>query len=788
MSSHSVSRRRLLAVAGIASAASLLKVDAAGATDGPQSYTPSWSSVDQHPPAPEWFQDAKFGIYYHWGVFSVPAYANEWYPRNMYISGSNENNHHIATYGDPSVWPYHNFINGARDKAGNWVQFAPKLKSAGGNFDPDEWAQLFVDAGAKFAGPVAEHHDGYSMWNSSVNEWNSVRTGPRLDLLRLHADAIRAKGLKVVAALHHAYHFQGYYDHVPSQSDASLRKLYGQQGWSAEVQLWLTKLKEVVDGYRPDILYQDFDLGPIDESARLSFLAYYYNAAVAWNKDVVATYKDGFNTRGEVFDFERGGPADILTPYWLTDDSISSSSWCYTVGIGYYTIKAMLHALIDRVSKNGNMLLNIAPMADGTIPQGQKDILLGIGDYLKRFGESIYATRAWNVYGEGPTQMGGGSFVTPREGTNRDIRFTRNKENTVLYATVLGWPGSTLTITTLGSNRIDLSTLTSVQLLDSSAGSYVNLPNRTQDDAGLHITTPAASAPFAALAYVVKLTFSGQIPTPAATTWVRISNATTGLVLDSGGNVASGADLKQWSWDGSANLQWQLADVGGGYVRIVNRTNGMVADSWGTTANGVACRQAPWNGGVNQQWRLNSLGNGRYQIINRGTGTALDGLGSTAAGSTCALWTPNNNTNNHWTITPVGWVKIANATTGLVLDSGGNVASGANLKQWSWNGSTNLQWELVDLGNGYHRIVNRTNGMVADSWGNTANGATCRQASWNGGVNQQWRLNSLGNGRYQIINRGTGTALDGLGNSTPGADAALWTPNSSTNNHWTLTV
>src|SRR5204863_7516681 len=138
-----------------------------------------------------------------------------------------------------------NFINGARDKAGNFVQFAPRLKSAGGNFDPNEWAQLFVDAGAKFAGPVAEHHDGYSMWNSTANEWNSVRTGPRLDLLRLHADAIRAKGLKLVAALHHAYHFQGYYDHVPQQSDPSLRKLYGQQGWSAEVQLWLNKLKEV---------------------------------------------------------------------------------------------------------------------------------------------------------------------------------------------------------------------------------------------------------------------------------------------------------------------------------------------------------------------------------------------------------------------------------------------------------------------------------------------------------------------------------------------------------------
>jgi alpha-L-fucosidase len=650
MSPQSVSRRRLLALAGITSAATLLKVDAAGATDGPQSYTASWSSVDQHLPAPEWFQDAKFGIYYHWGVFSVPAYANEWCPRSMYIGGSAENSHHIATYGDPSVWPYHNFINGARDKAGNWVQFAPKLKSAGGNFDPDEWAQLFSDAGAKFAGPVAEHHDGYSMWNSAVNEWNSVRTGPRLDLVGLHAAAIRAKGLKFMVSLHHEYNFGGYYDHVPYQSDPSLRKLYGQLDAGTEQQLWYDKLREVVDGYQPDLIWQDGGLSAIPETRRLAFLSYYYNKAVAWNKDVVATYKDGFNTRGEVYDFERGGPAGLLSPYWLTDDSISATSWCYTVGIGYYSTAAMLHALIDRVSKNGNVLLNIAPMADGTIPAGQRTILLGLGDYLKRFGESIYATRAWTVYGEGPTQMGGGSFVTPREGTNRDIRFTRNKANTVLYATVLGWPGSTLTIDALGSNRINLSTLTSVQLLDSVADSYVNLPNRTQDGTGLHITMPSSGAPFGAMAYVVKLTFSGQLPTPTMAAWVRLSNATTGLVLDSGGNVASGANLKQWSWDGSTNLQWQLVDVGGGYVRIVNRTNGMVADSWGNTANGATCRQAPWNGGVNQQWRLNSLGNGRYQIINRGTGTALDGMGSTGVGSACGLWTPNSSTNNQWTL------------------------------------------------------------------------------------------------------------------------------------------
>ncbi|WP_410616682.1 alpha-L-fucosidase [Amycolatopsis sp. lyj-109] len=657
MSSFELSRRKLIVVAGAAAAAGVFRVRTAWATEGPSSYTPSWSSVDQHPPAPGWFQDAKFGIYYHWGVFSVPAFGNEWYPRNMYIGGSNENNHHQQVFGDPSAWPYQNFINGARDKAGNWVQFAPKLKSAGGNFDPAEWAQLFADAGAKFAGPVAEHHDGYSMWNSTANEWNSVKTGPKLDLLRLHADAIRAKGLKLLAALHHAYHFTGYYDHVPNQPTESLRRLFGQNGRAAENQLWYDKLREVVDGYQPDLVYQDFNLPQVDEAQRLNFLSRYYNQAVAWNKDVVATYKDGFNNRGEVFDFERGGPGDLLSPYWMTDDSISSSSWCYTTGIGYYSMKAILHSLLDRVSKNGTMLLNIAPMADGTIPAGQRTILLGIGNYLKRFGESVYGTRAWAVYGEGPTKMGGGSFTTPVEGTRTDVRFTRSKDNTVLYATVLGWPGSTFPITTLGSSRINLSNLVSAQLLGPDAGAATTLPLPVQDASALRVQLPSANPPFDAPAYVVKLTFSGQLPTPGSgplpTGWARIANVTTGLVLDGGGSVAAGSPLKQWNWDGSTNLQWQLTDAGGGYVRIVNRTNGLVADSRGNTANGAICAQTAWTGATSQQWKLTGLGNGRYQIVNRGTGTALDGMGNTTAGSSVGLWTPNSSTNNQWTVTAV---------------------------------------------------------------------------------------------------------------------------------------
>ncbi|WP_097239558.1 alpha-L-fucosidase [Streptomyces sp. 1331.2] len=738
----SLNRRQFLsAAAGVAAAAMAGGGLAAGvAQAAPSTYTPDWNSVDQHPAAPEWFQDAKFGIYFHWGVFSVPAYQSEWYPRNMYKAGSPANQHHIATYGQPADWPYHNFINGAKDLAGNTVQFAPKLKSAGGNFDPDEWAQLFVDAGAKFAGPVAEHHDGFSMWDSQVNEWNSFAKGPKLNLLQLFATAIRAKNLKLLVAMHHAFNFNGYYESVPAQSDPSLKKLYGQLDRSQENQLWYDKLKEVVDRAQPDVLWQDFDLNAVDEAQRLDFLSYYYNQANSWGREVVATYKDGFDNKGEIFDYERGGPADLTTPYWLTDDSISSSSWCYTQGIGYYSIQQMLHSFIDRVSKNGNVLLNIAPMADGTIPQAQKDVLLGIGDHLKRFGESIYSTRAWTVYGEGPTKMGGGSFTNPTAGTPQDIRFTRNKAGTVLYATVLGWPGSSLTIKTLGSDRINLSSLTSVKLLGSTGGTTIDLPAPVQSPSGLTVTLPS-SAPYGAYAYVLKLSFSGTIPVvlpPAGavafkdvnytgasaalnvgeytaadltaagvgaaaisslrtspgfqvigysadnftgtawtftadnpdlratgnndqitslkvqfnpSTYFRLTNVTDGLALDGGGKVDSGSDLKQWTWDGSSNLQWQAVDVGGGYYKLVNRTNGMVADGWGATADGSAARQAPWNGGTNQQWKITPRGGYGYSIANRTTGLVLDGGGSVASGSVTKQWTYNSSSNLLWTFT-----------------------------------------------------------------------------------------------------------------------------------------
>lgn len=701
-------------------------------------YQATWASVDKHPAAPEWFQDAKFGIYFHWGAFSVPAYSNEWYPRRMYDPSDDCHAHHIKTYGDPvTQFPYNNFIDGGRDLAGNHVQFSPQLTSQGGKFDPDEWAQLFADAGAKFAGPVAEHHDGFSMWNSRVNPWNSVQRGPKLDLVGLHRDAIRKRGLQFMVSLHHAYNFNGFYQFVPPQPTDELKQLYGQLPRPQENQLWYDRLKEVIDGYQPDLIWEDFDLRAVDEQQRLNFLSYYYNQAHAWKKNVVATFKDGYDYFGEVYDYERGGPGDLTRPYWLTDDSISSSSWCYTQGIGYYSSEQMTHAMIDRVSKGGTMLLNIAPEADGTIPAAQRTILLGMGDYLRNFGESIYSTRAWTVYGEGPTKMGGGSFTRPTAGTSQDIRFTRPKsdEALYLYATVLGYPGSTLTIGTLALGRFDLSTVTKIDLL-APLGATKNVKVVGQDGNGLHLSLPA-SAPFSALAYVVRMRFARGIPP------LRRSGA---LLFDGTDFVGRGAGLGVGRYT-STQLTAALGDV---------RTISSIKPLPGYQVTG-------WSGDHfrGTSWTVTS---------------DTPSLGSAADNAIRSL---------EITFDPTAWLRILNVTDTLALDGGGVSTANAPLKQYGYDGSPNLQWQLTDLGGGWFRLTNRTSGLVAD--GATAgDGRVAVQNSWTGAASQQWKVTDTGEGRFTFVNRSTRLALDSGGPQASGATTTVGAVDSTTDVLWTI--
>jgi len=600
-------------------------------------YAATFESLAQANPAPEWFRDAKFGIYLHWGVYSVPAFGSEWYPYHMYREGTPEYRHHLETYGGVTVWPYDRFITGGQDLQGRFVQFAPKLKSEGGSFDPAEWARLFADAGAKFAGPVAEHHDGFSMWASRVNPWNAQDMGPKLDVVGLLADAIRQQGMKVILSMHHAYNITGFYEAAPPTDDPRRQVLYGQQGKEKNEALWLAKHKEIIDAYRPDVIWQDFNLNHISQPVLLEFLAYYYNQATRWDREVVATYKDGLSPRVAVLDYERGGPPYLKEDTWLTDDAISSSSWSYTKGIGYYSLKQVLHGFLDRISKNGNLLLNVSPRADGSIPQEQKDLLLGMGAWLRTHGEAVYGTRAWVRFGEGPTKMGAdhGVMGPPLEGTARDIRYTRAKDNSALYAILLGWDDDRreITLESLSSERIDGRKLSSVALIDGAPGVYRAL-TYTQDERGLHVQLPVR--PATELAYVIKLTFDGGIP--AYDNFAALDTAPRYHLVPGGssGDLVVGAGLSLTDRRKDVANQWQLEPgVPGVYVLRNRAEPDQVLACDGDDRSLVLVR---FTGDDRQRWHIRHGAENRLSVVNaRNPGLVLTLPADAGAGARAGL-------------------------------------------------------------------------------------------------------------------------------------------------------
>lgn len=469
-------------------------------TEQESAYIAEWESLYKHNEAPEWFRDAKLGIYFHWGVYSVPAFGSEWYPRNMHRKDSKVHQHHMQTYGDPAEFGYHDFV--------------PMFKAE--NFDPEEWAALFKKAGAKFAGPVAEHHDGFSMWASKLNPWNAKDKGPKRDIVGEMEKAIRNNGMRFITTFHHAFNNQhpidryptGYYPHIegwPTASDdPELRLMYGNMPREEFLELWKGKLFEVIDGYRPDIIWFDFVLGDIPEESRKEFLAYYLNKANQWGKEVVVTYKqEDLPREVGVDDFEKGR-LDRLTEYpWMTDDTISWGSWCYTQGLEVKSVETVLHTFIDIVSKNGILLLNISPMADGTIPNVQKEVLMELGDWLEINGEAIYATRPWKTFGQGPTRMKkSGEFVGRVDYTPKDIRFTQSKDGKALYVIVLGLPQSEIKLETLKVNNAAHDA--QIRWLGSSE----NVSYRIDDDQTLTVQPPklGKGQPMSKYAVVFKLT------------------------------------------------------------------------------------------------------------------------------------------------------------------------------------------------------------------------------------------------------------------------------------------
>ena len=423
-------------------------------------YQPTWQSLKKYK-TPEWFQDVKFGIFIHWGVYSVPAFRSEWYPRNMYRQGSPEYQHHMQTYGAHNKFGYKDFI--------------PMFKAE--KFNAEAWVDLFKRSGAKYVVPVAEHHDGFAMYNTALSKWNAVRMGPKRDVIGELAAATKKAGLVFGLSSHRIEHWwfmNGGKKFDSDVNDPKYADFYGPAHEEHETMSpeymndWLLRCVELVDKYQPQLFWFDWWIEqPALESYRKSFAAYYYNKGLEWNKGVVINnkYDKAYPEGATVLDIERGKLAEIRKLPWQTDDAVSYKSWGYIPEDSFKTAKYLINNLIDIVSKNGCLLLNIGPRADGTIPEEAQELLLSIGKWLEINGEAIYATRPWKIFGEGPTQVAGGAFSDDKDKpfTAEDIRFTTKGD--VLYAISLDSPQKDITIKNLAASTGKIGT---VEMLGSS--------------------------------------------------------------------------------------------------------------------------------------------------------------------------------------------------------------------------------------------------------------------------------------------------------------------------------
>ncbi|MCG7852715.1 MAG: alpha-L-fucosidase [Methanosarcinaceae archaeon] len=412
-------------------------------------YEPTWESLREYKEVPKWLRDGKFGIYTHWGPYAVHAYGENttWYSFALYMEPDGEARQHFEkTFGKLTPeFGYKDLI--------------PKFTAE--KFDADEWAELFKKSGAKFAGPVAEHHDGFAMWDTRYSDWNAAKMGPKRDVVGELEEAVKKRDMKFVTAFHHAanWFFFPVTDKRYDTGDPKYSGLYGQPHErgamrnQAFLDEWYGKIIEVIDNYSPDFIWFDFALDSIPEGYVKDFLAYYYNDAEAKGKEVVVTYKGNDLVPGSgVRDLELGQEPKITYHEWITDSTVDDrGAWGYANDLTFKTPDRLIDNLIDRVSKNGYLLLNVGPKPDGTIPDGARDLLLEMGAWLDVNGEAIYGTSPWFIAGEGPTNLGAATDIGFNEAdtvyTNKDIRFTVKGD--VLYATFLAWPGEEALITTL---------------------------------------------------------------------------------------------------------------------------------------------------------------------------------------------------------------------------------------------------------------------------------------------------------------------------------------------------
>ena len=406
-------------------------------------YKDDWSSLFGRE-MPKWMRDGKLGIFIHWGVYSVPSFGSEWYSRNMYIQGSPEYEHHLKTYGPHNKFGYKDFI--------------PLFTAE--RFNAAAWAELFAKSGAKYCVPVAEHHDGFQMYKSKISGWNACEMGPKRDVLGELSKALDEQGIVMGTSSHRVEHwfFMGHgkdFDsdvkepmacgdfYWPAMPEPHHHDLFSEPVPSAEfLEDWLVRCCELVDQYRPRQFYFDWWIQHSAVKPYLrQFAAYYYNRAEEWGTEVAICYKhDAFPFGTAVVDIERGKFAEIQPFYWQTDTAIARNSWCWTENNTFKTAKSLVCDLVDIVSKNGTLLLNIGPKPDGTISEEETKILLEIGAWLRVNGEAIFNTKIWRKAAEGPTKTKEGQFTDGEDTvyTAEDIRFTAN--GSCLYATALHWP------------------------------------------------------------------------------------------------------------------------------------------------------------------------------------------------------------------------------------------------------------------------------------------------------------------------------------------------------------
>jgi alpha-L-fucosidase len=439
---------------------------------------------------PDWFRDAKFGIWAHWGPQAVPM-DGDWYARGMYEPGNKHNKYHLAHYGHPSEFGYKDII--PLWKAEKW--------------DPDRLMALYKKAGAKYFVSMGSHHDNFFLWDSKLHKWNAVNMGPKRDVVGDWRKAAQKEGLRFGVSEHLGASFTWFQSShradkdgpkagVPYDgADPKYQDLYhfpaepGDKGWYSNNpkwhRQWFDRIKELVDGYHPDLLYTDGGV-PFGNEAGLSLIAHLYNADAARHggqPQVIYTCKQKSEGRW-IEDLERGVMPRINPDPWQTDTSIGD--WYYNRDWKFRPVSWTIHMLADIVSKNGNLLLNVVQRPDGSLDPEVEQALEQLADWIAVHGEAIYETRPWLVYGEGRVRAKGGHFKEDFAYTAQDIRFTT--KGAILYAVALGWPADgRLVVRSLAKPADGGSAITAVSLLgfdgkvewtQTAEGLVVSLPGK----------------------------------------------------------------------------------------------------------------------------------------------------------------------------------------------------------------------------------------------------------------------------------------------------------------------